>query len=148
LGLKRNAAAAPRRFSFAVERPKTTVRVAGAAWPPDEHERSRQNQRYRRFLRPDWRRWLPGDPERGLTREQIKAQRHDFMVRDRAFETPLGRRLRKEQEEREQIERERLEREHRKEIERETLKSGPGPSGRPHGLWPGFPARSGELQRC
>ena len=58
-------------------------------------------EQYRRFLRPDWRRRLPGDPERGLTPEQIKAQRHDFMLRDRAFETPLARRLRKEREERE-----------------------------------------------
>src|SRR5205809_189042 len=75
-------------------------------------------ENYRRFLRPDWRRWLPGDPERGLTPEQIKAQRHDFMLRDLAFETPLARRLRKEAEERAQIEQARLEREHREEIER------------------------------
>ncbi len=78
-------------------------------------------ENYRRWLRPDWRRWLPGDPERGLTREQIKAQRHDFMLRDRAFETPLARRLRQEAEERAQIEQERLEREHQAEIEREAL---------------------------
>ncbi|MGB9364932.1 MAG: RNase A-like domain-containing protein [Xanthobacteraceae bacterium] len=78
-------------------------------------------EQYRRFLRPDWRRWLPGDPERGLSPEQIKAQRHDFMLRDRAFETPLARRLRKEAEERAQVERERLEAEHRAEIEREVL---------------------------
>jgi len=76
---------------------------------------------HRRFLRPDWRRWLPPDPERGLTCEQIKAQRHDFMLRDRAFETPLSRRLRKEREEREAEEQERLEAEHRFEIEREAL---------------------------
>jgi hypothetical protein len=79
-------------------------------------------ENYRRWLRPDWRRFLPPDPERGLTREQIKAQRHDFMLRDRAFETALARRLRKEAEEREQIERARLEREHWEAIEREALK--------------------------
>src|SRR3954470_3835376 len=78
-------------------------------------------ERYRRFLRPDWRRWLAGDPERGLTREQIKAQRHDFMLRDRAFETPLARRLRKEAEEREAEEQARLEAEQQEEIEREAL---------------------------
>jgi hypothetical protein len=78
-------------------------------------------EQYRRFLRPDWRRWLPPDPERGLTREQIKAQRHDLMLRDRAFETPLARRLRKEREEREREEQEALEAEHREEIERDAL---------------------------
>jgi hypothetical protein len=82
----------------------------------------RKIEYYRRWLRPDWRRWPRPDCERGLTREQIKAQRHDFMLRDRAFETPLARRLRKEQEEREQIEQERLEAEHRAEIEREALR--------------------------
>jgi len=78
-------------------------------------------EHYRRFLRPDWRRLLPPDPERGLTCEQIKSQRHDFMLRDRAFETPLARRMRKEQEAREREEQERLEAEHREEIEREAL---------------------------
>ena len=77
---------------------------------------------YRRWLRPDWRRWLHPDCERGLTPEQIKTQRHDFMLRDLAFETPRERRLRKEAEERAQIEQERLETEHRAEIEREALK--------------------------
>ena len=76
---------------------------------------------YRRWMRPDWRRFLPPDPERGLTREQIKAQRHDFMLRDRAFETPLARRLRKQAEERAQIEQARLEREHQEAIERDAL---------------------------
>jgi len=79
-------------------------------------------EQYRRFLRPDWRRWLPPDPERGLTREQREALRHDFMLRDRAFETPLARRLRKEQEAREREEQEHLEAEHQAEIEREALK--------------------------
>jgi len=78
-------------------------------------------EQYRRFLRPDWRRWLPPDPERGLTREQREALRHDFMLRDLAFETPLARRLRKEQEAREREEQERLEAEHHREIEREAL---------------------------
>ena len=78
-------------------------------------------ERYRRFLRPDWRRWLAGDPERGLTPEQIKAQRHGFVLRDRAFETPLARRLRNEQEQREAEEQERLEAEHQAKIEREVL---------------------------
>jgi len=79
-------------------------------------------ERYRRFLRPDWRRWLPGELERGLTPEQIKAQRHDFMLRDRAFETPLGRRLREEKEEREREKQAALEAKHQAEIEREALK--------------------------
>src|SRR5436190_17877422 len=43
------------------------------------------------------------------------------MLRDLAFETPLARRLRKEAEERAQIEQARLEREHREEIERKVL---------------------------
>ena len=61
------------------------------------------------------------DCERGLTQEQIKAQREDFAIRDRAFETPLARRLRKQQEERDRDEQERLEAEHQAEIEREAL---------------------------
>jgi hypothetical protein len=65
---------------------------------------------------------LPPEPERGLTREQIKAQRHAFMLRDRAFETPLARRLRKEKEEREREEQERLEAAHQRDIEHEALK--------------------------
>jgi hypothetical protein len=97
---------------------------AGAAQggPPMKTDDLIKIEQYRRFLRPDWRRWLPPEPERGLTCEQIKAQRHDFMLRDRAFETPLARRLRKEQEAREREEQERLEAEHREEIEREALK--------------------------
>jgi hypothetical protein len=96
---------------------------AGAAQggPPMKTDDLIKIEQYRRFLRPDWRRWLPPDPERGLTREQREALRHDFMLRDRAFETPLARRLRKEQDAREQEEQERLEAEHREEIEREAL---------------------------
>src|SRR3954452_9585935 len=93
----------------------------GAREPPMTREDLIKIEQYRRFLRPDWRRLLPPDPEHGLTREQREAQRHDFMLRDRAFETPLARRLRKEQEEREQIEEERLEAEHQAEIERDVL---------------------------
>src|SRR3954452_20803914 len=78
-------------------------------------------ERYRLFLRPDWGRWLAGDPERGLTPRQIKAQRRDFMLRDRAFETPLARRLCKERKEREREEQGRLEAEHKEAIEREVL---------------------------
>jgi hypothetical protein len=48
--------------------------------------------------------------------------RKDFALRDRAFETPLARRWRKEKEEREREEQERLEAEHQAEIEREALK--------------------------
>jgi len=77
---------------------------------------------HRRFLRPDWRRLLPPEPERGLTCEQREALRHDFMLRDLAFETPLARRLRKEKEAREREEQEALEAEHQAEIEREALK--------------------------
>ena len=48
--------------------------------------------------------------------------REDFALRDRAFETPLARRWRKEQEERTREEQEALETEHRRELEREALK--------------------------
>jgi len=48
--------------------------------------------------------------------------RKDFALRDRAFETPLARRWREEQEAREREEQERLEAEHQAEIEREALK--------------------------
>jgi hypothetical protein len=64
---------------------------------------------------------LPPDPERGLTHEQREALRHDFMLRDLAFETPLARRLRKEQEAREREEQEAREAAHQREIEREAL---------------------------
>jgi len=94
---------------------------ASQGGPPMKTDDLIKIEHYRRFLRPDWRRLLPPEPERGLTCEQIKAQRHDFMLRDRAFETPLARRLRKEREEREREEQERLEAEHREEIEREAL---------------------------
>src|ERR1044072_2445323 len=77
-------------------------------------------EQYRRWLRPNWRLWLHPDCERGLTPEQIKAQRHDFMLRDRAFEPPITRRLRNEAEERAQIERARLEREHEEATERDV----------------------------
>jgi len=43
--------------------------------PPMTRDDIIKIEQYRRFLRPDWRRWLPGDPERGLTPEQIKARR-------------------------------------------------------------------------
>jgi hypothetical protein len=76
-------------------------------------------EQYRRFLRPDWRRLLPPEPERGLTREQREALRHDFMLRDRAFETPLARRLRKEREEREREEQEARLREEKAALQRE-----------------------------
>jgi len=73
--------------------------------------------RIRRYGRADWRRLIPPGWERGLTPAQIEAQRREIAKRERAFEAPLARRLRKEQEEREQIERERLE----AEIEQEVL---------------------------
>jgi hypothetical protein len=79
-------------------------------------------ERIRRHGRADWRRLVAPGWERGLTPEQMKAQRKDFAKWERAFETPLARRLRKQQEEREQEEQERLEREHQAEIEREVLK--------------------------
>jgi hypothetical protein len=81
----------------------------------------RKIEYYRRWLRPDWRRFLHPDCERGLTPEEIKAQRHDFMLRDRAFEPPIARRLRRQAEEREQREWARLEWEQQEEFEREVL---------------------------
>jgi len=77
--------------------------------------------RIRRYGRPDWRRLWPPGWERGLNPAQIEAQRKEFAKRERAFETPLARRLRKEAEERAQIEQERLEAELQEEIEREAL---------------------------
>ena len=73
--------------------------------------------RIRRYGRPDWRRLWPAGWERGLTPAQIAAQRKEYAKWERAFETPLARRLRKQAEEREQIERERLQ----AEIERDVL---------------------------
>jgi hypothetical protein len=74
-------------------------------------------ERIRRCGRADWKRLIPPGWERGLTPAQIAAQRREIAKWERAFETPLARRLRKEQEERKQIERERLD----AEIERDVL---------------------------
>ena len=76
---------------------------------------------YQRWLRPDWRRWLHPDWERFVHPAQRAAMRKDFALRDRAFETPMARRWREEQEQREREEQERLEAEHQAEIEREAL---------------------------
>jgi len=76
---------------------------------------------YRRWLSPDWRRWLHPDWERFVHPAQRAAMRKDFALRDRAFETPMARRWREEQEAREREEQERLEAEHQREIEREAL---------------------------
>jgi hypothetical protein len=67
--------------------------------------------------RPDWRRFIRPNWARGPTPAQIEAQQKEFAKWDRAFETPMTRRLRLEQEEREQIERARLD----AEIERDVL---------------------------
>jgi hypothetical protein len=77
---------------------------------------------YQRWLRPDWRRWLHPDWERFVHPAQREAMRKDFALRDLAFETPMARRWREEQEAREREEQERLEAEHQAEIEREALK--------------------------
>ena len=53
---------------------------------------------YRRWLRPDWRRWLRPDWERYVHPAQLEAMRKDHALRDRAFETPLAKRLREENE--------------------------------------------------
>jgi hypothetical protein len=87
----------------------------------DAREAARLEEYYRRWLRPDWRRWLHPDWERRVPPAQRAAMREDFAARDRAFETPLARRWRKEKEEREREEQERLEAEHQAEIEREAL---------------------------
>ena len=73
--------------------------------------------RIRRYGRADWRRLWPPGWERGLNPAQIAAQRKEFAKWERAFETPLARRLRKEAEERAQMEQERLQ----AEIERDVL---------------------------
>ncbi|MEJ0075985.1 MAG: hypothetical protein WDO17_11155 [Alphaproteobacteria bacterium] len=78
-------------------------------------------ERIRRFGRADWRRFVRPGWERFVRPAGREAQRKEFAKWERAFETPMARRLRKEQEEREQIERERLEAEHRAEIDREAL---------------------------
>jgi len=74
-------------------------------------------ERIRRYGRPDWRGLWPPGWERGLNPAQIEAQRKEFAKWERAFETPLARRLRKEAEERAQIEQERLQ----AEVERDVL---------------------------
>lgn len=76
---------------------------------------------YRRWLRPDWRRWLRPDWERHVNPAEGEAMRKDFALRDRAFETPMARRWREENEAREREEQERRGAEHQAEIERETL---------------------------
>ena len=80
-----------------------------------------QIEHYRRFGRPDWRRWLRPDWERRVNPAEREAMRKDFALRDRAFETPMARRWREQNEAREWEEQERLEAEHQAEIERETL---------------------------
>src|SRR5947209_20101030 len=77
---------------------------------------------YRRWLRPDWRRWLRPDWECHVNPAQHAAMREDFALRDRAFEPPLARRWRKEQEERAREEQDALEAKHQREREREALK--------------------------
>lgn len=78
-------------------------------------------ERIRRYGRADWRRLVPPGWERGLTPEQIKAQRTEIAKWERAFETPLARRLRKQQEAREAEEQARPEAGQQEEIEREAL---------------------------
>jgi len=72
---------------------------------------------YRRWLRPDWRRWLHPDWERRVNPAEREAMRKDFALRDLAFETPMARRWREQNEAREREEQERLQ----AEIEREAL---------------------------
>lgn len=76
---------------------------------------------HRRYSRPDWRRFVRADWERRVSPAEREAIRKDLALCDLAFETPLARRRRKEQEAREQEEREALEAKHRREIEREAL---------------------------
>lgn len=78
-------------------------------------------EHHRRWLRPDWRRFVRPDWERHVNPAGHEAMRKDFALRDRAFETPLARRWREEQEAREREEQERQEAEHQAEIEREAL---------------------------
>ena len=66
-------------------------------------------ERIRRLVRPDWRRFVRPDWERFVHPAGHAAMRKQFALWDRAFETPLERRLRKEQEEREHEEQEYLE---------------------------------------
>jgi hypothetical protein len=59
----------------------------------DAREAARFEEYYQRWLRPDWRRWLAPDWERHVHPAQREAMREDCAIRDRAFETPLARRL-------------------------------------------------------
>jgi hypothetical protein len=72
----------------------------------DPREAARLEEHYRRWLRPDWRRFVRHDWERFVHPAQHAAMREDFAIRDRAFETPLARRLRKQNEAREGEQRE------------------------------------------
>jgi len=74
-------------------------------------------ERIRRYGRADWRRLVHPGRERGLTPAQREAQRKKFATWERAFETPLARRLRKEREERAHEEQERLEAEQQRELQ-------------------------------
>ena len=76
---------------------------------------------YRRCGRPDWRRFVRPDWERYVHPAGHAAMRKEFALLDRAFETPLAKRLREENETREREELERLEAKHQAEIEREAL---------------------------
>ena len=80
-------------------------------------------EHYRRFGRPDWRRWLRPDWERRVNPAEREAMRKDFALRDRAFETPMARRRREENEAREREEQAALEAENQREIEHEALKA-------------------------
>src|ERR1041384_640125 len=68
-------------------------------------------EHYRRWERPDWRRFVRPDWERYVHPAGHAAMRKEFMLRDRAFETPLARRLREENEAREREQQEAFARE-------------------------------------
>jgi len=73
-------------------------------------------EHYRRWGRPDWRRFVRPDWERFVHPAGHAAMRKEFMLLDRAFETPMARRWRDEREQQD-----RLEADHQVEIEREVL---------------------------
>jgi hypothetical protein len=76
---------------------------------------------HRRYSRPDWRRFVRPDWERYVLPAHHTAMRKDFALRDLAFETPLARRLSKQNEAHEHEERKALEAAHQREIEHEAL---------------------------
>lgn len=79
-------------------------------------------EHHRRYSRPDWRRFVRPDWERYVRPAGRAAMRKDMALCDRAFETPMARRWREENEAREREQQERLEAEHQARIEREVLK--------------------------